>query len=77
MRVSLKKFSGSSGCGGDKKEKEIDQEEKLDFFLKKKQFVCFAVVMSPFGKKKILFVLSFFSGRAIETFGLRETQQII
>ena len=57
MRVCLKKFSGSSGCGGHKQEKEIDEVEKLDF--SKRGFVCFPVVMSPLEKKCILFVLSF------------------
>lgn len=67
MRVCLKKFSGNSGCGGDKEEKEIDQVEKLDF--SKRGIHVFSGSHESF--RKIMYSLCFvlFSGRAIETFG--------
>lgn len=55
MRVCLQKFSGSSGCGGDREEKEIDRVKKSDF--SKKGYVYLPIVISPIENN--VFSLSF------------------
>lgn len=75
MRVCLKKFSGNSGCGGDKEEKEIDQVEKLDF--SKRGFMCSLVVMSPLEKQCIHFVLSFLVAGRLKPLDKRNSADIV